>query len=146
LGRHRFEVRIAAPPEQVFDLYTNLGRMHEWTGGVTGVAEISGPLDQAGATYTVLFGRLRSPTTVLAAERPRLFKTRFGNRVLRGTNEATFAPDGKGTLMTQELQTEGLLPGVMGRVFSTGSYKGSFRGELNEFARICEREALSRPT
>ena len=115
--------------------------MHEWTGGVTGVADVSGPLDQAGATYTVLFGRMRSPTMVLAAERPRLFKTRFGNRVLRGTNQATFAPAGDGTLMTQEFQAEGLLPGLMARIFSIGSYRGSFRGELNTFARICERDA-----
>jgi uncharacterized protein YndB with AHSA1/START domain len=141
LGRHRFEVRIEAPPEDVFDLYTNLERMHEWTGGVTGVADVSGPIGQAGTTYTVLFGRMRSPTMVLEAERPRLFKTRFGNRVLRGTSEARFTPDGRGTLVTQEFQTDGLLPGVLGRVFSIGSYKGSFRGELMEFARICEREA-----
>jgi uncharacterized protein YndB with AHSA1/START domain len=141
LGRHRFEVRIEVPPEQVFDLFTNLERIHEWTGGVTGVADVSGPVDEAGTTFTVLFGRMRSPTTVLTAERPRLFKTRFGNRLLRGTNEATFSPDGEGTLMTQEFQTEGLLPGVMARVFSIGSYRGSFRGELKEFARICEREA-----
>jgi uncharacterized protein YndB with AHSA1/START domain len=146
LGRHRFEIRIAAPPEQVFDLYTNLDRMHEWTGGITGVADVSGPVDQAGTTYTVLFGRMRSPTTVLAVDRPRLFKTRFGNRVLRGTNQATLVRAGEGTLLTQEFQTEGLLPGLMARVFSIGSYKGSFRGELNEFARICEREAVSRPT
>jgi uncharacterized protein YndB with AHSA1/START domain len=146
LGRHRFEVRIAAPPDAVFDLYTNLERIHEWTGGVTGVADVSGPPGQAGTTYTVLFGRMRSPTMVLEAERPRLFKTRFGNRVLRGTNEARFAPAGEGTLLTQEFQTEGLLPGFMARIFSAGSWGGSFRGELLEFARICEREAVSRPT
>jgi uncharacterized protein YndB with AHSA1/START domain len=141
LGRHRFKIRIAAPTEQVFDLYTNLDRIHEWTGGVTGVADVSGPPGEAGTTYTVLFGRMSSPTMVLAAERPRLFKTHFGNRVLRGTSEARFAPDGEDTLVTQEFQTEGLLPGLMGRVFSVGSHKGTFRGELMEFARICEREA-----
>ena len=140
MGRHRFQVRIAAPPELVFDLYTNLDRIHEWTGGVTGIADISGPVDQAGTTYTVLFGRMRSPTTVLAAERPRLFKSSFGNTVLRGTSLATFRADGNGTVLTQELQTNGLIAGLMARVFSIGSYKGSFRGELNEFARIAERE------
>ena len=141
MRRHRFEIRIAAPPATVFDLYTSLDRMHEWTGGVTGVADVSGPVDQAGTTYTVLFGRMRSPTTVLAVERPRMFKTRFGNGVLRGTAEAAFTPDGDGTLMAQEFQTQGLIAGLMGRVFALGSYRGSFRGELREFARIAEKEA-----
>ena len=44
VGRHRFEIRIAVPIDQVFDLYTNPERMHEWTGGVTGVADVSGPV------------------------------------------------------------------------------------------------------
>ena len=142
MGRHRFEINIAAPPDVVFALYTNLDRIHEWTGGVTGVADVSGPIDKAGTTYTVLFGRMRSPTTVLAAERPRLFKTRFGSGVLRGTSEATFTPDGSGgTQMIQELQTDGLIAGAMGRLFSVGSWKGSFRGELRQFAQNAERDS-----
>ena len=101
--------------------------MHEWTGGVTGVADVSGPSDQPGTTYTVLFGRMSSPTTVLAAERPRLFKTRFGNGVLRGTSEATFTARGNdGTHMIQEFQTDGLIAGLMGRIFSIGSYRAAF--------------------
>ena len=42
------------------------------------------------------------------------------------------------TRMIQEFQTDGLIAGAMGRVFSIGSFKGSFRGELKEFARIAE--------
>ena len=142
MGRHRFEINIAAPPDVVFALYTNLDRMHEWTVGVTGVADVRGPIDQAGTSYTVLFGRMRSPTTVLAVERPRSFKTHFGNGVLRGTSEATFTADGSGgTQMTQEIQTDGLLAGAMGRLFSVGSWKGSFRGELRQFAQNAERDS-----
>jgi hypothetical protein len=84
---------------------------------------------------------MRSPTTVTAADPPRLFKTRFGNPVLRGTSETTFHADGDSTLMVQQFQTQGLIPGLMGRIFSLGSYRGSFRGELHEFARIAQREA-----
>jgi hypothetical protein len=62
------------PADVVFALYTNLDRMHEWTVGVTGVADVSGPIDQAGTSYTVLFGRMRSPTTVLAVERTTLIQ------------------------------------------------------------------------
>ena len=140
MGRHRFKVAIAAPPEVVFDLYTNVDRMHEWTGGVTGVADVSGPLTKAGASYVVHFGRMSSPTRVIDVARPRRFLTEFGNAVLRGRNEATFEPDGAGTMMTLELRTRGPVAGLVGRIFSIGSWKGSFRGELGRFARIAEQE------
>ena len=140
MGRYEFTVRIAAPPERVFDLWTNLDRMKEWVGGVTNVTDISGPLDRAGTRYTVWFGRMRSPTEVIAVERPRMIRTRFGNRVLRGETLATFEPEHGGTRLTQEFRTEGLIPALMARIFASGSYKGSFRAELEDFARLAERE------
>jgi hypothetical protein len=82
---------------------------------------------------------MASPTEVLAVDRPRHFKTRFGNRLLRGTNEATFQADGTGTRLTQRFVTRGLISAVAARIFATGSYRGSFRGELAEFARLAER-------
>jgi uncharacterized protein YndB with AHSA1/START domain len=144
VGVHRFSITIDAPPDAVFALWTDLDRMRDWVGGVTGVADITGPVDQAGTTYTVLFGRMRSPTTVLEADRPRHIHTRFGNPILKGESDVTFEPDGDGTLLTQEFRTRGIVSAVAARVFATGSYKGSFRGELDAFRRIAEREA--RPT
>jgi uncharacterized protein YndB with AHSA1/START domain len=143
MGAYRFTVHVAAPPDRVFDLWTNLDRMKEWVGGVTKVTDVSGPLDRAGTRYTVWFGSMRSPTEVLGVERPRKIRTRFGNRVLRGETTATFEPDGAGTRLTQEFQTEGLIPAVMARIFATGSWRGSFRGELDAFARLAEAEAGS---
>jgi uncharacterized protein YndB with AHSA1/START domain len=139
VGDYRFEIHIKATPERVFDLWTDLDRMKEWIGGVTGVTDVTGPLDVAGTRYTVWFGRMASPTEVLAVERPRHFKTRFGNRLLRGTNEATFQADGTGTRLTQRFVTRGLISAVAARIFATGSYRGSFRGELAEFAKLAER-------
>ncbi len=141
MSYYRFEVDLAAPQEQVFDLWVNLDRMHEWVEGVTKVTDITGRPDQVGSRYTVWFGRMRSPTEVLEAERPRLVRTRFGNTLLRGEMRATFAPSDSGTRVTQELWTTGLIPAIAARIFATGSYKGSFRGELNAFAGIAEREA-----
>lgn len=141
MATHQFTISVGASPELVFDLYTNLERMHEWTGGVTGVTDVSGPLTEPGTSYVVHFGRMRSLSRVLEVERPRRIVTSFGNRVLAGESEATFEPAEAGTFMTQEFRTRGLIPGLMGRIFSIGSYKGSFRGELREFARIAEREA-----
>jgi uncharacterized protein YndB with AHSA1/START domain len=140
MGRYRFTQEVAAPPEVVFDLWTDVDRLHEWTGGVTRVTDVSGPLDRPGAGYTVWFGRMASPTVVLEAERPHIFATRFGNRLLRGESRATLEPSGMGTRLTQEFVTEGLIPAIVARLFATGSWNGSFRGELAAFARIAERE------
>jgi uncharacterized protein YndB with AHSA1/START domain len=144
MGTYRFSTLIHAPPDEVFALWTDLDRMHEWVGGVTGVTDTSGPIDQAGTTYTVRFGAMSSPTTVLLADRPRHFRTRFGNLILKGESDVTFEPDGDATLLTQEYRTRGVVSAVAARLFATGSYKGSFRGELETFRQIAEREV--RPT
>jgi hypothetical protein len=61
---------------------------------------------------------------------------------MRGENEGTFEPNGSGgTVLTQTLRTQGFLSAIAARIFATGSYRGSFRGELAEFARLAEREA-----
>lgn len=141
---YRYEARTAASPERVFDLWTNLDRMHEWVGGVTKVTDVSDPLTVAGTTYSVWFGRMRSPTTVLEVERPRLYRSRFGNRILKGENVATFEPDGTGTIIRQEMHTEGIVAAIFARIFGSGSYRGSFQGELNAFAKLAEREPAER--
>jgi hypothetical protein len=107
------------------------------------VTAISGPVDQVGTTYVVHFGPVKSPTQVIVAERPRRFATRFGNWILRGKSSATFEPDGHGTLVTQEFETVGRISAISSWIFSRGSYEGSFRGELEKFGRIAEREATA---
>jgi len=137
----RITTHVKASPEHVFDLWTNLDRMREWIRGVTRVSDVSGPVAQAGTTYTAWFGKMASPTTVLEAERPRRFRTRFGNGILAGESWATFEPDGRGgTNLVQGFETHGFVAGISARIFAVGSYPGSFRGELKEFVRIAERE------
>lgn len=141
MTRFQFTVDIAAPVEQVFDLWTNVERMHEWIGGISKVSDVTGRPGQAGTSYTIWFGSMRSPSEILEAERPRRLRTRFGNRMLRGETSVTFEPTATGTRLTQEFRTEGLIPAISARIFAVGSYKGSFRGELKAFVRIAEREA-----
>ena len=144
MATFRLTAHVAAPPAEVFDLWTDLARMREWIGGVTAVTDVSGPVDRPGTTYTTWFGKMESRTVVLAAERPRLFHTRSRNRILAGESWATFEPDGRGgTSLTTEFRTRGIVPWIFGRLFAAGSYKGSFRGELNEFVRIAERDATA---
>jgi uncharacterized protein YndB with AHSA1/START domain len=144
VGRYTITTRVDAPPEHVFALWTNLERMGEWVGGVSGVSDISGPVDQAGTSYIVHFGPMKSPTEILEVQRPTLFSTKFGNWMLRGLSSAVFEPDGAGTRITQTFETVGLIPAISSWIFSRGSYEGSFRGELEKFARIAEREAPPR--
>ena len=142
MATYRFSVEIRAPREQVFARWIDLDRMPDWVGGMKDVIDLSGPVDQVGTTYTTRFGSwATSPTTVIAAERPSHFATRFGNTYLRGENEARFEDSNGKTRLTQEFRVNGLLPRIVARIFATGSYKGSFRGELNHFKEICEREA-----
>jgi carbon monoxide dehydrogenase subunit G len=132
---------VAAPLERVFALWTALDRMGEWVGGVTGVTDVSGPVDRVGTTYVVHFGPMKSRTEILEIDPPRRLVTRFGSWVLRGRSSATFEPDGDGTRVTQEFETVGLISAISSWIFSRGSYEGSFRGELEKFGRIAEREA-----
>jgi uncharacterized protein YndB with AHSA1/START domain len=144
VARYTFTTQVAAPVEVVFDLWTNLERMHEWVGGVTKVTDVTGTPDSVGSHWVTWFGGMASRTEVTEADRPRRFATRFGNRILRGRNSATFEPRGGGTVLTQTLVTEGLISAIAARIFATGSYRGSFRGELEAFRRLAEREASTR--
>jgi uncharacterized protein YndB with AHSA1/START domain len=141
MAHYTFTTHIDAPVDVVFDLWTNLDRMVEWVGGVTKVTANTGPTNVVGAHYTIWFGRMKSRTEVVEADRPTRFATRFGNRILRGETHATFEPDASGTQLTQTLVTDGLISAIAARIFATGSYRGSFRGEIEAFRRLAEREA-----
>jgi hypothetical protein len=87
---------------------------------------------------------MRSPSEILEVQRPRLLRTRFGSTLLRGVTQATFEPDGIGTEIIQEFWTQGVVTAIAGRIFAMGSYRGSFRGELNSFVRLAESETRAR--
>lgn len=140
MAEHRITIDIAATPERVFALWMDLDRMTEWVGGVTRVTDVSGPIDVAGTRYVVHFGPMRSPTEILEAERPHHVRTRFGNTILKGESDVRFEPTPDGTRLTQVFRTRGLISAITSRLFAAGSYKGSFKGELEQFRRIVEAE------
>jgi uncharacterized protein YndB with AHSA1/START domain len=141
MATFRVSTFVAAPPERVFATWTDLDRFPEWIGGVTRVTDRVGPVDEAGSRYTVWFGRMASPTEVLAADRPRHIRTRFGNAILKGESDVTFEAEGGGTRIHQVFMTRGFVAAIFGRLFAMGSYRGSFRGELETFRKLVEREA-----
>lgn len=141
MANYSFTINVAAPVEQVFDLWTNLDRLLEWLVGLKKVTDVTGPSDRVGTRYIAWFGRSGSPTVVLDAERPTHYRTRFGNWMLAGENDAIFDQMGVMTRVTQTFRIEGVVPALFARLFATGSYKGSFRGELKTFKSLCERQA-----
>ena len=145
MARYTITTLVSAPAEHVFALWTSLERMGEWVGGVTGVSDVSGSVDEVGTTYVVHFGPVKSPTEILEVDRPRLFATRFGSWILRGRSSATFETEADGTRITQTFETVGLVSAISSWIFSRGSYEGSFRGELEKFARLAEGEAPPPP-
>jgi uncharacterized protein YndB with AHSA1/START domain len=146
MAEHRICIDIAAPPERVFALWMNLDRMTEWVGGVTRVTDVTGPIDVSGTRYTVRFGPMKSPTEILEVERPHHIRTRFGNLILKGESDVRFEPTPDGTRLVLTLRTHGLISAVMARLFAAGSYEGSFKGELEKFRTIVEREQAALPT
>lgn len=144
MGTYRVTTLVAAPPERVFAMWTDLDRFKEWIGGVTRVTDRVGSMDEAGSRYTVWFGRMKSPTEILAVERPWHIRTRFGNAILKGESDVRFAAEGDGTRIRQEFVTRGFVAAIFGRLFAMGSYKGSFKGELETFRKLVEKESTGR--
>lgn len=146
MGTYRFDITVPLPPERAFDLWTDLDRMAEWVVGVTKVTDRTGPVDVAGTSYVTWFGSTKSASTVLDVERPRRIRTRFGSWLLAGETEARFDAAGTGTTITQTFWTRGIIPAIAGWIFSRGSFKGSFRGELESFRKLAAREASTSPS
>ena len=145
VARHRLSAFSAAPIDVVFALYVDLDRMKEWVGGVTKVTDVTGPMTKAGTRYITWFGPVKSPSEVLEADPPRRIRTRFGSWILKGVSTATFVPEGTGTRIEQDMETVGFMSQITSRLFSMGSYRGSYQGELNDFAKLAEAEARKRP-
>ncbi len=121
---YRFSILIAAPPVRVFDLFMDLDRMSAWVGGVTQVTDRTGPVDRVGTRYTVWFGRMRSPTEILAVERPRHVRTRFGNLILKGESDVRLEPESGGTRLSQEFHTRGVVSAIAARCSRQASTRG----------------------
>lgn len=135
-----FSVDIAVPPERAYDLWVDVDRMPEWTEGLTRVSDLEGERGQAGARWVSWFGRSRTTAEILVAGRPRTVSWRVRAGPVSAVIGATFAPIGSGTRFTETIGTSGVVGWVWAAILGTGSYRGSFRGELGVFARICEQD------
>jgi uncharacterized membrane protein len=70
MGERQVSVRINAPPEVVFGLYTDPGRVREWLSGVREVRTV-GPTNQPGGRAVIVYRwPFKMSAEVLEVERP----------------------------------------------------------------------------
>ena len=132
MGQRQVSTDIEAPPDRVFDLYTDAQRIGEWQSGVKSV-ESSGPLTIVGSKWTVKYsGPFSVKGTVLAVERPVSHRQRFSEMLglVDCTTTASFAPSGDGTRATLEMEYV-VAGGPIGRLFD-GMLGGEIVGRLTK--------------
>jgi uncharacterized protein YndB with AHSA1/START domain len=141
MGHRSVTIDIAAPPERVFEIYTDLRRLPQWQSGLKGT---DGGFDQPGADFVMRFGGpLTVRGTVLAAQRPALHRIRAREMAGLVTCETTarFDPADRGTRLTfdYDYQVSGgrvgrLFDGMVGREMHTRGAKDA--AGLKELAEI----------
>lgn len=103
MGSYSYSVWIAAPPERVYDLYTDLDRVAERQGGHPRISDRSGEQSRAGSTYTTRRGPSAARSEVIVAERPTEHVVEIhGTLGLRAVITSRFVPEDRGSRMTVE--------------------------------------------
>lgn len=143
MGQRQVSVDIGAPPERVFDLFTDAQRVGEWQTGVKSV-DATGSLAQVGSTWTVRYGGpFTVKGTVLEAQRPVSHRQRFSEMMglVTCTTTARFVAAGSGTRATFDLDYL-VVGGPIGRLFDEmvgGEIVGRFNKDLVGLKAIAER-------
>ena len=115
MGRYVLRRHVDAPPDRVFEAFTQRALVVDWM-DATAMVDVTGPLDQPGARYTlVISGPWRFRSKVLRVDAPRAHEVE--GRGLLGASYrmvATLTPGDGGTDL--ELLTEYAMPfGALGR-------------------------------
>jgi uncharacterized protein YndB with AHSA1/START domain len=141
LGNSSYSVWIAAPPERVYDLFTDLDRVGEWQEGRPKIIDRSGQPSRAGSTYTTRRGPSAARSDVIVAERPTEHVVQIHGAIgLRAVITSRFVPENSGTRMTVDLDARWGRP-MLGRVLDKAIFNPrTARRELSTLKEIAERE------
>jgi len=141
MGKWRHVISIAASPERVFDIYTDLTRVPEWQEGKPTITDISGDIDRVGTTYVVQRGRFASRSEVLVTDRPTHHVVRIdGAFGLRAEVASELESDRAGTRLTLTLEAQWRHP-LLGRVLERAVFNPRIaRRELDMLKALAERE------
>jgi ligand-binding SRPBCC domain-containing protein len=137
------EIRIEAPAEHVWALFSDTSRWEEWM--PARFAEFSGPVDEVGTTYVqftrVLGFEQRSTVTIVEFEPLRLYHDHMEPGPM--DNYFRCEPDGEATRFVFEADYElpARLPGFVVRALNTGWIERNHRKMLAEFKALAEATA-----
>ena len=142
VGSQSYSVWIAAPPERVYDLYTNVDRIAEWQEGDPKITRLSGDGKGAGSTYLSRRGRFSSQFEVITADRPTSHVVEFnGPAGLRAALTAEFSTANEGTQLTLNLNARWRSP-FLGRILEQVIFnRRTANRELGNLKGLAEREA-----
>ena len=119
MGRVAFTTLIEAPVERVFEFWTDASRYPEWFPRARKISNVSAPLDQPGASYTLhLDGPMRAHCQVTRVERNRRHEHVFKQTPLPSSGQAVVVFDAapEGTSLTFDASYE-IAGGPVGRFF-----------------------------
>jgi uncharacterized protein YndB with AHSA1/START domain len=142
MGMQRVEVRevIPAPPQVVWDRYTDHVSWTQWAGigKVRLVREGEPPPNGVGCVRAISSGGVEVQEEVVSFEPPR----RMTYRLIKGAvplrdhfGEVTFEPHADGTLVTWRCQFQSRIPGLGGlsRLFITRLFRTALTGLSRTF-------------
>jgi uncharacterized membrane protein len=118
MGERQVSVMIAAPPEVVFELYTDPGRARDWLSGLQEI-RTTGPADQPGSRAVFAYRwPLKMTAEVLQAEPPNLHVQRLKELLglVSCTTTARFGRVEGGTELRLEMRYR-VAGGRIGRLF-----------------------------
>jgi hypothetical protein len=136
------EIRIEAPVEHVWALFTDTSRWEEWM--PARFSEFSGPLEQVGTTYRqsvrVMGFEQKSTVTVVEVEPLRLYHEHMEPGPME--NSFSCAPEDEATRFVFEADYElpPRLPGFVKRAVASGWIERNHRKMLAEFKALAEAE------
>lgn len=141
-------VQINAPVSQVFAMHTSVERIPEWFPGAQSVSDVTAPMDQPGARYTIHFSKQPSAyEEVLDVTPNRYHRRRFTmqNPLMHiwGVATAEFETVAGGTAFELTLEY-GFDPAWLSPLLETlmdTSIKGAVQREVNSFKAFVEKEA-----
>ena len=150
MGRIHHEYHIDAPPEFAWSLGRDPDRMPEWNTTTVSVKDVSGPLDEPGATYTTvskIAGRpLEVQWHVERVEPGRLAElTASSPRGGSAHLVVRYEVDGSGTKLITDLDYElpmGFLGEAADKLFAERAMTRDIRHSGENFKALVEEEAM----
>lgn len=121
MPQYQNSIDIAASPEQVWRVLTDVDRWHEWTASITRIERLDPPSFVPGSQFKVFQPKLRPAIWTITELKPDSNFTWVSQSPgMKVVAEHTIQPVGQGTCkLTLRTTFSGLIGLIVGRVFGT---------------------------